>query len=74
MKRNPFDPIKAECQTCRFWEEHPNTGGGACKRYAPRPFLYSVETPSGEEPDNFADWPRTLDSEWCGEYSEDPTR
>ena len=48
------------CENCAFWVAAPEVGGGACRRYAPRP------TTTGQR----TYWPPTKTTEWCGEWEE----
>jgi hypothetical protein len=60
-----------KCGTCKFWEADPEKPSlGHCHRYAPKPaprpeIVHRVE---GDKSMNTL-WPRTLDEDWCGEWS-----
>lgn len=58
---------KATCETCRFWQRE-DEDRGVCKRYAPRASR-EVVTQHGDILWHWADWLRTLQSEWCGEHA-----
>lgn len=52
------------CANCRFWlatHEVQKKYAGNCVRFPPAP-LESGETGLSSQ------WPRTMDSMWCGEY------
>lgn len=64
------------CETCRFWPAARNSRGtygmhghhtdgsvSDCRRYPPRD-----TDPSREHYDRNAVWPRTLKTDWCGEW------
>jgi hypothetical protein len=57
---------KKECQSCASWvRDHEDGEGmptGTCHRYPPAPGKVNAD-----------EWPCTLESEWCGEWTEDPS-
>lgn len=58
--------MDTNCENCKFWGldgKIPATG--YCRRYAPRP---EVIPPIEEIGSRDTVWPRTKDSEWCGEW------
>lgn len=56
------------CLGCRFWVDLGEVfgqGAGTCRRHAPVP--YPLSSPDNGVPDD-AIWPRTDESDWCGEW------
>ena len=56
-----------ECSSCKFWDRNTNRVSeevGICRRYPPSipPLQRS------DDCEDFAVWPLTVDSEWCGEH------
>ena len=71
--RNPDaleQDMKLTCETCQFWGwEVEDTGEPLthqCRRYAPRPMSWRE---LGTEEPGWAEWPRTLPDDWCGEHT-----
>lgn len=65
MKSNRF-----ECEGCRFWlKRERDTGDGYCRRRAPRAELVRGDE---EDRDYYAQWPITLEADWCGEWKSEP--
>jgi len=54
------------CRTCVFWDEDR---GGECHRNPPVPALVAGG-PSITSSDFNVVWPRTLGSDWCGEWED----
>lgn len=57
------------CETCRWWAEEKERGDEPtvhqCRRYAPRPGSWQE---NGSTDPGWAEWPRTLPADWCGEH------
>jgi hypothetical protein len=57
-----------KCQECLYWQqqcEHPRDEG-ACRRHAPTPI--HIDGGGSEGVLIRFVWPRTKDSDWCGEF------
>jgi hypothetical protein len=52
------DPPVEECKDCRFWSK------GNCRKRAPQ----VVSTPTEFGPSYCTAWPRTLSTDYCGEF------
>ena len=58
------------CGNCRYWlhmddlDNEPDTG--MCRRWAPKPKLFAMET--GEWPGADVLWPELQRTDWCGEW------
>lgn len=52
--------VRIYCMKCRFFDAFLNEMG-YCRRYAPRPSKDEAALSAD------AQWPVTLDSDWCGE-------
>lgn len=71
------------CRECVFWE--PSSAGddsatGECRRHAPTAFvpLMVPHHPErydddGDQYETNADWPRTGETDWCGEFIQEDT-
>lgn len=59
------------CLTCRFWGGSPRKNGpGACRRRSPVVLVGQVEATAVNCFDGV--FPHTHETDWCGEYEQDP--
>jgi len=64
---------ESKCETCRYWSGDA-VSDGMCRRYAPRATVAAGENDDPDERtfDRYPLWPRTLNTEWCGEWQAKP--
>jgi len=56
------------CSECKYWNSL-GSGDGICRRHAPRSCPERLNK-HDDRMENYTDWPRTFDSDWCGEAVE----
>jgi hypothetical protein len=60
------------CGVCRFWSGlgvgEKDVTAGICQRHAPRPAILWEQQHRRVVYDTYPTWPRTMATEWCGEW------
>ena len=59
------------CEYCSYWHASLDdpTEFGQCRRYAPKPFVCSVDGDANEwEAHRYVKWPDCHSDNWCGEF------
>ncbi len=62
------DERAERCETCRFWDKPDATVIGICRRHAPRAMVGWQHEDSHPNFNQWALWPATVETEWCGEW------
>ena len=55
------------CEKCCNWDQTKSGSGGLCRKYAPKAMKKDNQGQFG------IFWPRTLPTDWCGEFKDKPS-